>query len=393
MNSYKNIFTFNFENGSVVDKFKFNISVNEKGMCSFGIEGSYSQKGFKWRDDYKIEILGKDSQLKREMSLTKGSDVYLSVNTFISELNKVSIYVGDEIVFKSTSENNISVNGSLLEDISTSFIIGYNKLFRYRYKSVFSFKAISINDGSFIKYFSIPIIAKYDDKSVEYYADFQFSDNYKFADEYFITKINPDGAGVIVITIGKDSLVSKGLKEILDNLKVGYNGTYIEIMVQSLFEDDSIKVNGESIDSKVKYYTIARNKLLSEKFINIFEFKLKSKKEIGYFKYFITLGANNYARFGVHGKYRNLGFWWDDTYNVKAKSSEGSTITNVILNEKDILLNDIYKFTNNFNNRYISLGDNIQFEKNEFDSLKVNGEVISEKSSIFKITEKGLIKE
>lgn len=390
--SYNNIFKFAITRPGHSSTFNFNYSLSEDNKGRFGIEGTYRNYGYKWSDTYEVSVYDIDTgSNKFSASLYKGQDVFFTAPRFINELNRVGSQAGSILVFKSSRARNIIINNELIKDTSKEVTVGYTDLYEHKYRTVMDFKVNNKNFPVPPIDFGYPLAAGIDqDGKIEFYVPNIYSDDYTFADSYEVTKIDTHGLKISSTKLGKGENVRTGLKELVENMQLSRYARPIEVMLQSRENDDSIRVDGAPINSRVGYYTFTEYELTPKTFLNNIKLNISNNVASTNFEYFVTQGDLDHTRFGIYGNFTDQNLNWSDTYEIIVESEEYLKAY-VKLSQGVPVMDQPYLLPSSLNDESVTVGDKIKIKTTKPDMVTVNGKLVRTTSSIYKVTEKGLV--
>lgn len=382
---YKNIFSFSLGGNKV---FYFNYTLDENNRGSFGIEGHFADYGYVWNDNYEIELINLTENTRWKVQLVKGMPVFYTAQNFVDQLNRLVTIPGYRVKFKSDNKNNMIVNGNYLSAGSTEFTVGYNELFKEKYYSTFSLKS---KDRSSEFYLDFNFTASITPSNIiEFYGEQVLTDQYILSDEYNIKKIDSNGKILSDITVAQGTSVKDSLQKIVDNLNLNRSTQTMELMIQSVNNKDSIKVNNKPINDYAAYYTFNNTELTKNKFLNKIDFKISNEYGEQNFENCMTQGSLGHPIFGVYGPYDDFGLKWIATYTITIKSKSGQIKGKVTLNEGEEVIKQTHKFTNALNDKLVAVGDSIIFETSKPNTITINGKVMTGKSNQYIFTENGI---
>lgn len=403
--AYKNIFKFAITKPGHNSAFSFNYTLDENNKGRFGIEGKYSNYGYKWTDTYDVGVYDMDSgEHKLSVTLHKGQDVFFTAPRFINDLNRVSSEPGSRIIFKASNSRNIIVNGETLTTTPKEFTVGYTSLYAHRYRSLVDFK---VDNKSFPEpppiEFRFPMAVGIDiHGKVEFYTPKVYSDDYTFSDDYIITKIDLFGKKISETKLDKGTNVRTGLETLAKNMQINPDASPVEMMLQSRENNDSIRVEKESIKSRADYYTFNYDRLQKRAFLDKISLRMKFSNGKGedindpeafgdyFFNFFATQGSRGHPRFGVYGRFMDLGLDWGDNYEFIVSSDYGAKASvNLYIGQP--VIPQVFKLPDGLNDHSIFVGDILSIRTSKPNSVIINGELVKTTYSKYKVTNHGLV--
>lgn len=387
--SYRNSVQLMARNSERRSLFSYEYRLDSSNTGSFAIISDIPNEGYVWDDTYEISIYDiNDDSRKLIVTLHEGQDAYLDGRSLVDRLNKMPTQAGTKMSFKPIRYGTMCVYGEVLGAGINNYTVGYEQLYRDTYRSPIDFEVTDKNSNKDSRYQVISGVQN--NGKVEFYLPKVDSNNYVLADGYQIDKINSSGVRVSGAKFDKGSNLKFFREELLKSMNVESNQSQIELILKSWEKDGSIRFNGRPINGKAQAFTFKSDLTITNHYLSKIGLTISDRNISTTFTYSSVQGNLNYPRFGPYGRFEDLGFWWDDDYEITAHGSDGNLKAKVNLDRHNPAISEVDKFPNAFNDKSIALWDVITIKSTRPNLISFNGELLNKTLVKLQVTYTGL---